>query len=139
MGPMRFFGRKDPPETPSRASPEPFPDLRAVEERLNEHEQALDGLAAAVNQLGERIDDQRLAIAEGIERTERAERRIRASVQRARARLADSGLADDALDAEAEQLRFIDGDGSANGRVPPMRESMGGPPARDMSAFPGSW
>jgi len=61
-----------------------------------------------------------IAVGEGIERTDRAERRIKASVQRARKQLESLGYVDDGLESEAVDLRLIDGDGSERGGVPPV-------------------
>lgn len=66
-----------------------------------------------------------LAVAEGIERVDRAERRIKATVQRARKELKDRGYADPGLDAEAQEFRDVDGKGSDNGGVQPVQESLG--------------
>lgn len=53
-----------------------------------------------------------IALSEGIEHVDRAERRIHATVKRARAKLKDLGYEDPGLDAEAAELRARDGDGS---------------------------
>jgi len=57
-----------------------------------------------------RMDEHTHAIAEGIERTARAERRIGQTVARARQRLADSGVVDEGLEAENRGLKLIDDD-----------------------------
>jgi len=64
------------------------------------------------------------AVDEGIQRTERAERRIRTTIRSARKRLADSGVTDDAVEAEAAGLRLIDGDPGEGERVPAVREGV---------------
>lgn len=108
---------------------------RAIDVLTENHETLDDALRA----LAEDIRDQTLAIAEGIERTDRAERRVKAVVTRAKRKLADDGFLDEALDAEAASLRRDDeASGGANG-VPPMQQNVGGNPAPDMSAFPGDW
>jgi len=61
-----------------------------------------------------------IAVSEGIERTDRAERRIKATVQRARKQLETLGYVDDAVEAEAVELRLLDGDGSDQSEVPPV-------------------
>ena len=61
-----------------------------------------------------------IAVSEGIERTDRAERRIKATVQRARKQLETLGYVDDPLEAEAVELRLLDGDGSEKSGVPPV-------------------
>ena len=59
-----------------------------------------------------------IAVSEGIERTDRAERRIKASVQRAQKKLESLGYVDDGIEAEVAELRLIDGDRSEKGGVP---------------------
>lgn len=59
-----------------------------------------------------------LAVGEGIERVDRADRRIKATVARARKELADRGYEDPGLEAEAHELHLVDGDGGEEGGVP---------------------
>jgi len=79
-----------------------------------------DDLTAQV----ERIDRLTLALAEGIEKVERKERRIDAVIGRARKELKDSGLGSPALDAEAHDLRLLDGTGGEEHGMPPVREEV---------------
>lgn len=65
------------------------------------------------------------ALADGIERNDRAERRVRAVVARARKELADSGVADPGLEAESQQLRLLDGEGSEAQGVSPVPAVVG--------------
>lgn len=81
-------------------------------------------LRDTLDALSEKHDDLILAVAEGIERTDRAERRIRASVQSARRKLAESGIEDPAIEAEVAQLRIEDGGGGEPAGVPPVREQV---------------
>lgn len=87
------------------------------EERLHTIERGLNELAQAV--------------AEGIERVGRSERRIKDTVRRARERLAESGLADPALEAEAGDLQAVDAGGSEAEGVPGMHEDVGDGGARE--------
>ena len=64
------------------------------------------------------IKELTFAVSEGIERTDRAERRIRNAIQRARKELGKLGYEDPGLEAEAGELRVVDGDGGADGGVP---------------------
>jgi len=64
------------------------------------------------------IKELTFAVSEGIERTDRAERRIRNAIQRARKELASRGFDDPGLEAEAHELRIVDGDGGDDGGVP---------------------
>lgn len=111
-------------ETVSTASRPPYDD-RALQE--------------AVQHLRDRLDTLTHAIAEGIERVDRSERRIRQVVTRARQKLADSGLADDALEAEAEQLQLLDAERSGGRGVQPVHAPVASAPAPDLSILPGAW
>jgi len=68
--------------------------------------------------------DLTFAVSEGIERTDRAERRVRGVIQRARKELGKLGYEDPGLEAEAHELRIVDGDGGADGRVPAVSEEV---------------
>jgi len=74
-----------------------------------------------------------IAVGEGIERTDRAERRIKASVQRARKQLESLGYIDDGLESEAVDLRLLDGDGSTKGGVPPVPAEVANAPEESSS------
>lgn len=126
-------------ETAPTPPPHEPVDLGPLEERLDQHASAINSTQAALEELQGELRDQNLAIADGIERVDRAERRVRSAVSRARKRMADLGYVDEGLEAEAEGLREIDGDEGAGEGMPAMRGDLGGPPARDMSAFPGRW
>ena len=86
----------------------------------------LDGLDALVAET-------RQATALGIEKVERAEMRIKATVQRAQKKLADSGVSDPSLDTEVEQLRLIDGNGSDIAPVPTLPTRVETPATRHES------
>lgn len=88
-------------------------DVDGCEQRLSELTEHVDGLDGWRKEIV-------IAVGEGIERTDRAERRIKASVQRARKQLETLGYVDDGLESEAVDLRLIDGDGSGKGGVPPV-------------------
>lgn len=92
----------------------------------------------AIKELSDRLDEMRHAVAEGIERVDRSERRIKQTVRRAREKLEAAGFTDDGVEAEAEQLQLLDGRGSGEGGMQHMPSSVGaGRP--DLSAFPGVW
>ncbi len=76
-------------------------------------------LEANVEEIRAKVEKWTAAIAEGIERTERSERRIRSTVERARKELKSLGFAHEGLDAENAQLRIVDG---ANGAVEGLSE-----------------
>ena len=71
-----------------------------------------------------KIKDLTFAVSEGIERTDRAERRVRGVIQRARKELGKLGYEDPGLEAEAHELRVVDGEGSGDGGVPPVSEEV---------------
>ena len=80
-----------------------------------------------VTQLGElatKIKDLTFAVSEGIERTDRAERRVRGVIQRARKELGRLGYEDPGLEAEAHELRTVDGDGGKDGGVPVVSKEV---------------
>ena len=79
---------------------------------------------AHLDQLTTQIKDLTFAVSEGIERTDRAERRVRGVIQRARKELEARGYDDPGLEAEAHELRIVDGDGSKDGGVPPVSEEV---------------
>lgn len=97
-----------------------------------------DALWKAVGELADRIDEMRHAVAEGIERVDRSERRIKQTVRRAREKLADAGFTDDGVEAEAQQLQLLDGERGGEGGMPSMSEALG-PHRPDFTAFPGKW
>lgn len=61
-----------------------------------------------------------IAVSEGIERTDRAERRIKATVKRARAELAERGLLDPGIESEDHELREVDGKGGRRDGLLPV-------------------
>jgi len=79
---------------------------------------------AHLDQLTTQIKDLTFAVSEGIERTDRAERRVRGVIQRARKELGSRGYEDPGLEAEAYELRAVDGDGGKDGGVPPVSEEV---------------
>lgn len=69
--------------------------------------------------------DVRAAVAHGIEDVERVNLRIAATIRRTKAQLEEHGLESPALDAEASQLRVVDGDGGDGGGLPAVQEDVG--------------
>ena len=94
---------------------------------LEAHAQSSDALET--RQLArsheDRLTNLTLAVAEGIAHVERAEARIRATVQRARAQLAEAGIESPALEAEGDQLQLLDDAGSGGRRLHAVREDVG--------------
>jgi len=81
-------------------------------------EPRLDALETGFDRLLSDFKATNFAVSEGIERTDRSERRIHATIKRARKELGKLGYEDPGLEAEAHELRLIDGDGGADGGVP---------------------
>lgn len=81
--------------------------------------------ADALEDLDRRLVQITLAVAEGIERVDRAERRIRSTVKRARAELAAEGYESDGLEAENAEIRLLDADRSGGDGVPPLHLDVG--------------
>ena len=109
-------------------------ELRA--ELTKARELALEALAQSEDALEtrqlarsheDRLTNLTLAVAEGIAHVERAEARIRATVQRARAQLADAGIESPALEAEGDQLQLLDDAGSGGRRLHAVREDVAAP------------
>lgn len=75
-------------------------------------------------ELGAAFKEITIAVAEGIERVDRSERRIKATVRRARKELADRGLVDDGLEAENYELSLLDGGGGEEGELPAMHPEV---------------
>jgi len=91
----------------------PTPD-----DRVTNLEQLASAQERSLADQEQKIKDLTFAVSEGIERTDRAERRIRNAIQRARKELAARGFDDPGLEAEAHELRIVDGEGSGDGGVP---------------------
>ena len=86
-------------------APEPAPDLKTLVEKLAKHDIDLQGLAYRQEQLT-------LAVSDGIDRVDRAEKRVQKTIQNARRLVRESGLEHPALEAEYEEIREDDGGGS---------------------------
>lgn len=116
-------------------------DLDTLSRRVEAHAHSLDALSSQVGDLRERMDRLTIAVAEGIEHVERAERRVRATVARARRELSEDGVAHPGLEAEHAQLRDGDGDGGEERGVQPVREEVdrSGIQVELGDSFPGSW
>jgi len=125
----------------SRPLPAAEPDTRVdrVSEQFERADRMVREHADGLQDLDRRMVELTLATSEGIERVERAERRIRATVARARKELAAEGFESPALEAEAAELRLVDGNGSEELGVQPLREDVepSGPPPG--FGIPGEW
>ncbi len=111
--------------------PPPTVNPEVVAAAVAAHLERIDGLAAAVEELalqGKDLDDRvrgyTIALAEGIERVDRSERRVKATVARARKELEASGVIDPGVEAEAEQLRIVDGERGDDRGMHAVRETV---------------
>jgi len=95
-------------------------DSIAAEMRADSHSHS-----DAIEELDRRLVQITLAVAEGIERVDRAERRVRSTVKRARKELAEQGYESDGLEAEDAEIRLSNGPGGGEGGVPPLRLGLG--------------
>lgn len=93
-------------------------------------------LFAAIDTLTDQIAELKLAIDEGILKTNRAERRVRTAVSRARSELSELGIVDPTVEAEASELRDVDGVRSETVGVLPVRGEVEGN-AETPSSIPG--
>ena len=107
---------------------------KAMDVALEAHAQASDALET--RQLArsheDRLTNLTLAVAEGIAHVERAEARIRATVQRARAQLAESGIESPALEAEGAELQLLDEQGGGSRRLHAVREEVASSPVPEL-------
>lgn len=121
---------------------EPSQRVEMALEKIALTAETLSGLTARFDHLEQDVDlihDERkdlvIAISEGIERTDRAERRIKNTIRRARKELESRGYTDPGLEAEAYEFRDVDGDGSKNGGLQPLPTAVD--PAPQESSIPG--
>lgn len=117
-------------------APRPADDPDAIASAVERLDQLADNFAHRIMSLESSVENMEeghkelvIAVSEGIERVDRAERRIKATVKRARKELSDRGLVDPGLEAEDQELHDVDGEGSDGRGVPPVREEVA--PAAD--------
>lgn len=77
-----------------------------------------------LEQLDRKFHDLTLAVAEGIESVTRKERRIAATLARARKELKKLGYENAGLEAESEELQPIDATGGEEQGLPAVREAL---------------
>ncbi len=75
-----------------------------------------------VDALEVKIQDLTLAVSEGVQRVQRSEYRVRHIVQGAKRELAEAGFEHPGVEAEARELREIDGDPIEESQLPPVSE-----------------
>ncbi len=111
-------------ETAPAPPPPPIPTesiFAKIEARI---ETRLAPITASLLELERRLKDTNVAVSEGIERTERTERRIASTVARARKELRESGYDHPGVEAEDHELRKRDGEGSRGTELPQLPEEM---------------
>lgn len=103
---------------------------RVVLTRINEletpapHPTATEEIAAMSTRFHAEIESLRFAIAEGIERTERAEKRVQKTVASSRKLLREAGIEHAPLEAEAAQLLERNAEGERGVELLPMPEGV---------------
>lgn len=83
-----------------------------------------------------RLEELTVALDQGILRVQRSENRVRAIVQGARKELAEDGFKHPGLEAEASQLRDVDGEGVDADQLPLVPDEVAEPP-NTPSSIPG--
>lgn len=113
--------------TALETSQEPRQDLDELRDTLGSAQTEIvalrasqEGFSEATTSIEARLKDLVFAVAEGIERVERYERRIKATIKRARNELAQRGFEHEGLEAEAHELREVRTNG-AEGTEDPVR------------------
>ena len=96
--------------------------------RSNELADAITALEQGLQQVHKDLKEMKFAVAEGIERVARSERRIHATIKRARKELAEHGFESPGLETEAAELQLADGTASPDGKLPDMPGSVEGAP-----------
>lgn len=130
------------PEGPQRRLHALETRLETLEVGLREQANAIDALRRDLQAQLEWRDQLTMAVAEGIENVQRAERRVRATVARARKELREHGMESAGLEAEWSELRERDGDGGEGEGVPPVQEHVARDPSAPLElgdAYPGAW
>ena len=116
--------------------------MRALEATLagfeaRESAPALPADDIRLERLAVRIDDLTLAVSEGVNNVQRSERRVRAVVTSARRQLAEAGYEHAGLEAEAGELRSLDGESGNGEPVPAVPEGVDVPAQAEHSVIPG--
>ena len=111
-------------ETTPAPPPPPIPTAAIIAQIQVHLETQLAPIRASLLDLEKRLRDTNVAVSEGIERTERTERRIASTVARARKELRESGYDHPGVEAEAHELRNVDASGGGPVGVPPVPEEV---------------
>lgn len=106
-----------PPDIPPYDDTELRDGLAWAQERFT-------GLSEAYAETTRWKSDIELAVDQGIKHVDRVENRIRSTVRRARESMAEHGYESPGLDAEAAELRELDGTGGGDGAVPAVPQDV---------------
>jgi hypothetical protein len=118
------------------------PAIAELQRLVETHSRRVEELTRDQAESGVRMNELTMAVAEGIQHVDRAERRVKATVARARKQLEEHGLESPGLEAEWAEVRDGNGDGGEERGVQPVREEVGGDPSRAIAlgdSFPGAW
>jgi len=123
---------------PTTHTPQQIEELRAAllplfQAEIASVEARMDGCETGLEDVETKMKNLTIATAEGIERVERYERRINATVQRARKQLSEQGLESSGLEAEAADLRIVDGGRSDESEVSALPTGLEPPSERASS------
>lgn len=113
----RLSARDQPP-------PGPAYDDRAVLEALDGLLEASQNQAAQIERVQADYKALVVAVDEGIQDVRRRENRIRASVRRAQEELEEHGVSVPSIEAEASELRSLDGERGEPERMPAVHQDM---------------
>jgi hypothetical protein len=117
-------------------------ELDTCSTRLDRHDHRVREIELELEGLKARMKELTTAVAQGIEHVDRSERRVRATVARARRELEEHGVVSPGVEAEWAELRGEDGERSEGGGMQPVREEVARDPGRSVTlpdAYPGAW
>lgn len=106
-------------------APRPAPTTERLELELSGLDTRLGKITGRLDELAAELERVKVAVAHGIEHEDRRERRIEATVRRARKKLAELGVEDGALEAEFDGLPDRDGEGGGQRRLFAMPGDVG--------------
>lgn len=135
LGVMLWRGHRRRERLMDLVNTEPSPEFNEEPIRADLEDLRKDTLTD-LEEMAVRIKGLTVAVAEGIERVDRSERRIGATIKRAQTKLALAGYEDPGVEAEVEGLRVLDGDGIETGELPTVPSDVGSAGDRD-SSVPG--
>lgn len=106
------------------SAPTALRELERIKARVDQQAISVDTIETTLAPLANWRAEIMLAVSDGIERVDRAERRVRAVVRSARKELADAGYEHPGLEAEHAELRLVDGDGGDEEELPDVPDDV---------------